>query len=67
MSLTPDELAVVRRIGEAFTAFHALPAMHPADHAEFVFHIHALQNIVMVRSAVRCHPDHFLIGHLRKE
>ena len=55
--LTDEELKVVESIGQAYEAFAALPVYHPADHDEFVFHIHALGRIVLARSASRAHPE----------
>jgi hypothetical protein len=55
--LTDDEMQVLNRIGDAYYAFAALETYHPADHDEFVFHVHAMGRIVMARSAARAHPE----------
>lgn len=59
MGLTAEELEVITLLGNAFNKFNALPVMHPSEKSEFVLHTHNLQHIVMARSAVRAHPDHF--------
>ena len=63
--LTEVELALCEELGDWFNAFVRLPREHPSDTAEAVFHIHALQTIVMARGARRNHPDVFtnISGH----
>lgn len=36
-----------------------MPMYHPSDMPEWVHHMHALQNIVMARQAVREEPEFF--------
>jgi hypothetical protein len=55
--LNEKELEVLKHIGAAYYAFAELDVYHPADHDEFVFHVHALGRIVMARSAARAHPE----------
>jgi hypothetical protein len=55
--LNEKELEVLRHIGDAYYAFAELEVYHPADHDEFVFHVHAMGRIVMARSAARAHPE----------
>ena len=55
--LTDDEMEVLNHIGNAYYAFAELETYHPADHDEFMFHVHALGRIVMARSASRAHPE----------
>lgn len=55
--LTDEEMAVLNHIGNAYKAFAQLEIYHPADHDEFVFHVHAMGRIVMARSASRAHPE----------
>lgn len=57
--LTAAELEITALLGDCWNKFAALPDHHLSDSADFVFHIHALQNIVMARLAARVHPDHF--------
>jgi hypothetical protein len=59
VSLTPEELDVIDRITDAWSAFVALPRCHPTELEELVTHVHALQGAVMERVAVRAHPDRF--------
>jgi len=58
--MTPQEIDVVTKLANSWIAFHKLPVMHPSDRAEFVHHVHALQNIVMARDAVRSTPGFFV-------
>lgn len=51
--LTKEELEVLDHLGEAFNRFQALPTIHPRDLPEFVLAIHAAQNIVLARPALR--------------
>jgi hypothetical protein len=55
--LTDEELDVLARSGDLYRAFAALPQAHPSDHDDVVFHLHAIQRIVMARAAVRAHPE----------
>jgi hypothetical protein len=59
--LTDREIHVVNMAGLVASNFSDLPVMHPADVADVVFHIHAIQNIVMARAAQRDHPKLFPI------
>jgi hypothetical protein len=59
LGLTPEEIAALDKLVEAINAILALPECHPADRAELVPHLHAIQEKVMARAAVRAHPDYF--------
>jgi hypothetical protein len=59
--LTDDEIALVKQFGQWWNAFCELPQMHSSDASDVLFHIHALQRIVMARIAQRAHPEHFPI------
>lgn len=49
--MTDDERAVLDKLGEAASAFGLLPEVHASDLPEFVFAIHAAQNIVLARQS----------------
>lgn len=51
--LTPDENRVLETLGCAWNEYCALPPMHPHDADEFMRAIHAAQNIVLARAAMR--------------
>lgn len=53
MPLTEKEIKVAEQAGELWNSFMELPIQHPDDRNEFRFHIHALQNIILYRSASR--------------
>lgn len=57
--LTPEEIAFVEAAGELMNAFCRIPPAHPSDTREVEAHVHAIQNLVMARSACREHPDKF--------
>lgn len=57
--LKPEELQICNELGEIWNHFIRLTSAHPDDAIDFKFHIHALQNIVMARSAQRAHRDAF--------
>jgi hypothetical protein len=59
VEMEPDEIDVVEQLAEAWASFLRLPDHHPADRPEFCAAIHACQNIVMARAAVRARPDIF--------
>jgi hypothetical protein len=59
ISLKTEELAVINMLGEAWNAYAKLPEYHDDDTDEFRQGIHALQNMVMGRVAVRAHPTVF--------
>jgi hypothetical protein len=48
-----EEKELVELLGECWNKFHAMPELHPCDRQEFVFHIHALQNMVYAREGYR--------------
>lgn len=58
--LTPEELKLAEDLGDIWNRFIALPSFAEADSHDFCFHIHALQNLIMARSAVRAHPEYFV-------
>jgi hypothetical protein len=47
------EKAALDALGRAAMLFFALDEVHPADKPEFVHHMHACQNIVLARCALR--------------
>lgn len=51
--LTADEQGVAQMIGDAWNAYLLLPVEHPCDKEEFCRAIHACQNIILSRPAVR--------------
>ncbi len=57
--LTPEEIEVAKLAGQTYRVFAALPQMHPSDHDDVVFHVHAIARIVMGRAAQRAHPGDF--------
>ena len=57
--LTESELKLCNDLGNWIIEFSKLMPCHPSDVNEASFHIHALQNLVMSRSAVRCHQEVF--------
>jgi len=61
VALTHEEINLACKLGECATAFSRLEQLHPSDGEEFVFHIHALQNIVVARAAVRAYPEVFRV------
>lgn len=52
-ALTEDEAKVLDFLGDAADHFAALRQEHPSDLTDFVFAIHAAQNIVLARSGYR--------------
>lgn len=59
MFLVPEEIALCEKLGDCWNDFAALEKMHPADPTEFTAHIHALQNMIIARAAIRAFPDVF--------
>lgn len=51
--LTEKEQLVVSRLVEAWNLFTKLDVVHNSDAHEFLSAIHAAQNIILVRSALR--------------
>jgi hypothetical protein len=51
--LTKDENTAMGLTADLVAAFKKLPVDHPCDLQEFIFHIHAIQNIVLARPAYR--------------
>ncbi len=57
--LTITEIQLTEKIGDCFSEFVKLPVMYPSDLNDVLFHIHALQAIIMKRAAQRQHPETF--------
>jgi len=60
VSLTKEERALLLQLAEARNAFVRLPRCHPRELEEFTSAMHRLQDLVMMRSAVRSHPYDFV-------
>lgn len=57
--LDKDEVKVIDHLALAYNQFALLKRHHPQEIDEFIFHIHALQMIVMSRSTQREMPEVF--------
>lgn len=51
--MTEQELDVLEKSRELWDEFLKLPVIHPDDQNEFRLHLHAIQNIVMARTAMK--------------
>jgi hypothetical protein len=59
VGLTKDERRALLWLAKTTNMILSLPECHPADAREIVLHIHAIQNAIMARAAVRAHPHDF--------
>lgn len=59
--MNDEEKKVITASAELWNAFLKLEKYHPDDVHDILFHIHAIQNIVMSREAVRNNPELFPI------
>ncbi len=55
--ITDVEKRVLAGLNAAYGAWLDLPEKHPSDLQEFVFHLHALQNMVAFHVARRIDPE----------
>lgn len=55
--LTKRERKALTEFAKGCAGIFALPECHPADMQEIVAHVHAIQNAVMARAAVRAHEE----------
>lgn len=55
--LNQSELLAIDKLADCFNILNGIPSPHETDMPDIVFHIHAIQNIIMSRAAVRAHPD----------
>lgn len=53
MPVTKKELITINKSADLWESFLDLPITHTGDINEFKFHIHAIQNIILFRSAYR--------------
>lgn len=53
MPITDQEKVVMEKTGQVWNEFLKLPFHHPDDNNDFRFHLHALQNMILGRSAYR--------------
>ena len=58
--LTKEEMNVLNTTGVAWNEFAKLKEQHPADKAEFLFHIRACQHLILCRLTRRSDPKIFL-------
>ncbi len=58
--MNEDEKRAIEASAELWNAFVKLEKYHPDDIQDVKFHIHAIQNIIMSRVAVRNNPDIFM-------
>jgi hypothetical protein len=57
--LTEQELELTEKLGECWNLFLKTEDTHESEKIDFMNAIHKAQQIVMARSAVRCHPEMF--------
>ena len=57
--MTRDEVDSIVSLGVVHNKFMSLGEHHPSDPQEWTHHIHALQNMVMARTAMRDNPELF--------
>lgn len=57
--MTETERNLLYDLATVYNQFSSLSDKHPSDMEEVVFHIHALQRIVMARLAARSEPNFF--------
>lgn len=50
-ALTVNENELADLAGDVAIRFKRLPQLHPSDEADIVFHVHAIQNIILSRAA----------------
>lgn len=55
--LTEQEIILLDKTADLYNDFTALEEQHPLDLSEFVAHLHVLQQLIMIRSTRRMHPD----------
>jgi hypothetical protein len=54
---TEEELALLASLRDFWTAFGALPQLHPADLDDASFHVQALSRIIATRATHRAHAE----------
>lgn len=59
--MNEEEKNAITASAELWNAFLKLEKYHPDDVLDVRFHIHAIQNIIMSRVAVRNNPELFRI------
>ena len=57
---TDQEEECMRAIVRAWNTYTELPVIHPSAEADFLFHIHGLQDILMGRVCARDYPEYFI-------
>ena len=60
MSLTEQEREIVKTLKDAHNIFSELDHYNPGDMREWIINLHALQNIVMSREAIRNNTELFV-------
>jgi hypothetical protein len=63
--MTEKEVKIMQDLGECWNQFLSLPEKHPSDKQDFMFHIHALQNIILARVGLNMY--NILVEKISKE
>lgn len=58
--MTQDERSIIKLLAEAHHLFASLDHYNPNDSKEWLSHLHAMQNMVLSRTAVRRYADLFV-------
>lgn len=61
MKMSEEEINIINIMEDLYEAYKSLESQHLKDKEEFVYHLHCLQHLVMIRSVRRAHPDMFPI------
>ncbi len=59
--MSEDEKRLLESLGYCWNDFCELEQQHPSDADDFLFHLHALQRIVMARETRRNSPSLFVL------
>lgn len=51
--ITTEEKDVLDITVDIFNKFQIMPQLHPDDLTDFKYHVHAIQNLILCRSAYR--------------
>jgi hypothetical protein len=66
MKMSDKEINIIYMMQDLYDEYESLESQHPKDKEEFIYHLHCLQYLIMIRSVRREHPDIFPI-HINKD
>lgn len=67
LGLTEKEYGVLKKLGECQELFCKLKRQHPSEKAEFIYAVHLIQDLMVIRVIRRAYPKGWSTYEVKKE